>query len=80
MRAGSGSTVERLAEVLAREGTLAAARVAEIIYQLAGQLDAARRAGRPYGGAELSLVEIESVPGRRTGRTCRTSCCAIPLR
>jgi WD40 domain-containing protein/WD40 repeat protein len=64
MRAGSGSTIDRLAEVLAREGTLAAARVAQIIYQLAAQLDTARQAGRPYGGAELSLVEIESVPGR----------------
>jgi hypothetical protein len=60
----NGGGAESLEEVLAREGTLAPARVAEIIYQLAAQLDAARLAGRDYGGIAPALIMIGSAPGR----------------
>src|SRR5690348_4172939 len=63
---GNGGEAETasLARVLAREGPLAPARVAEIIYQLAAQLDAARLSRRAYLGVTPAIVAIESAPGR----------------
>jgi hypothetical protein len=53
-----------LRALLAREGPLEPARVAEIIYQLATQLDAALLAGRPYVGVKAADVVIDAVPGQ----------------
>ena len=61
---GGEADAASLAEVLAREGTLAPARASKIIYQLAGQLDEARLSGRAYGGVEPRSILIDSAPGR----------------
>jgi hypothetical protein len=62
---GGEADAVSLAQVLARQGTLEPRRVSEIIYQLAGQLDEARLAGRSFGGIEPRLVKIVSAPGQR---------------